>query len=70
MVHLGNLMGKLWDLAGIMQFPVLGTELELLALGDPVEILVAYLEDPVQALQTLLGQEDQDLISVTMLLGD
>ena len=53
-----------------MQFPVLGTELQLLALGDPVEILVAYLEDPVQALQTLLGQEDQDLISVTMLLGD
>ena len=63
-------MGKLWDLARIMQFPVLGTELQLLALGDPVEILVAYLEDPVQALQTLLGQEDQDLISVTMLLGD
>ena len=70
MVHRGNLMGKLWDLAGIMQFPLLGTELQLLALGDPVEILVAYLEDPVQALQTLLGQEDQDLISVTMLLGD
>ena len=63
-------MVQLWDLAGLMQFPVLGTELQLLPLGDPVEILVAYLEDPVQALQPLLGQEDQDLISVTMLLGD
>ena len=56
MLHLGNL----WDLAGIMQFPVLGTELQLLALGDPVKILVERLEDQVQAHQALLGQEDQD----------
>ena len=60
MVHLGNLMGEMWDPAKIMQFPVLGTELQLLALGDPVKILVERLEDQVQAHQALLGQEDQD----------
>ena len=52
-VHLGNLMGEMWD-------PVLGTELQLLALGDPVKILVARLEDQVQAHQIHLGQEDQE----------
>ena len=58
MVHLGNLMVKMWDSAGIMQFPVLGTELQLLALGDPVKILVAHLEDLVQALLAPLVQKD------------
>ena len=55
MVHLGNLVGKMWDPAGIMQFPVLGTELQLLALGDPVKTLVARLVDQVQARQAPLG---------------
>ena len=59
MVHLGNLVGKMWDPAGIMQFPVLGTELQLLAPVDPVKILMALLEDQVQACQAPLGQEDQ-----------
>ena len=60
MVHLGNLVGKMWDPAGIMQFPVLGTELQLLAPVDPVKILVARLEDQVQACQAPRGQEDQE----------
>ena len=62
MVPLSNLMGKLWDLMGIIQLPVVETNLQLLALGDRAEILVACLEDQVQTLQLPVGQENQDLM--------